>query len=363
MENYSQYTSEDFISDDRFVQWVKFPTNDLQVFWSKFIAEHPEKLNEVNEAIEFLRLFEDQSPELPKDKLFALNQQIKERIDIPISASTVHQIVRSRSRKIRMYSLAAAVVIGLVAFVSWWMISPPATQDSVQTLTSKQDYSTNHLKEHVIPKGARSRITLEDGTQAWINAGSKLEYSQDFMAGATRDVYLEGEAYFDVTSDKEHPFIVHIQGVEIRVLGTSFNVKGYLNESKIEATLVHGKIFIAGDSSRDKVTLAPNQRAVFLKKKKKLLVENNVETKAYTSWREGVLVFNDQPLYEIIPILERWFNVNIHTDDAYDLNCRFTAEINNKSLNEVLELFRTSDTIGYDIVANNVYIKGNFCTN
>ena len=90
-------------------------------------------------------------------------------------------------------------------------------------------------------------------------------------------------------------------------------------------------------------------------------MENNVQTDNYTSWRKGVLVFDDQPLYEILPILERTFNVTIHTDQATSLDCRFTASINNMSLDEVLELFSTSDTIGYTILANEVYITGSFC--
>jgi transmembrane sensor len=145
------------------------------------------------------------------------------------------------------------------------------------------------------------------------------------------------------------------------VLGTAFNVKGYEGDSKIEATLVHGKISIEGNAVYEDVTLAANQRAVFMKEEKGLVVENNVETDTYTSWRRGILVFDDQPLYEILPILERTFNVTIHTDEAYALDCRFTAKISNKSLDEVLELFRTSETIGYTIAGKDVYIQGSFC--
>lgn len=236
-----------------------------------------------------------------------------------------------------------------------------SSSEFVSPIAIEKEYSVNHLKEHTVPKGKRSRITLGDGTQVWLNAGSKLRYSANFISNATRDVYLEGEAFFDVISDKAHPFIVHVQGVEIKALGTSFNVKGYNEDSRIETTLVHGKIAIAGDSVADNVMLAANQRAVFEKKRKDVLVENNVLTDSYTSWRKGVLVFDDEPLYDILPVLERTYDVVIHTDDKFSLDCRFTAKINNKSLQEVLDLFRASDTIEYTIVANNVYIKGSFC--
>ena len=295
------------------------------------------------------------------DATTTLLKPLKDRIDEPVSATTVHKIMSSRSKKNRTYLLAAAVTITLLSLVSWSVLHMYDDEVSIPTVTLQQDYSTSHLQEHIIPKGKRSRITLADGTQVWINANSTLEYSKDFLSTATRDVYLRGEAYFDVVPDKKRPFIVHVQDVEVRVLGTSFNVKGYDGEPSIEATLVHGKIAIAGDSAYDKVNLSANQRAVIIKDRKELLVESNIETETYTSWRKGVLVFDNEPLYEIFPILERTFNVTIHTEEASSLDCRFTAKINNKSLSEVLELFRTSDTISYTIVANDVHIKGRFC--
>ncbi|HEX5170044.1 MAG TPA: FecR domain-containing protein [Cyclobacteriaceae bacterium] len=361
MKNYKDYSVDDFITDDNFIRWVQFPSDETNLFWSEFTAKNPRKLSDVEEAVRFLKSFGNQTPELPREKLLRLHQQIIDRIDVPVSASTVHEIVRSRSRKNRTYLYAAVITMALLAFASWWLVNLSPSVDYIEPVAVQKKRSVSHLREHVIPKGKRSRITLEDGTHVWINADSKLKYSPDFLKGATRDVYLQGEAFFDVTSDKSHPFIVHVQGVEIKVLGTSFNVKGYEGDSRIEATLVHGKITIAGDSAYDNVTLAANQRAVFLKEKRNLLVENNVETDTYTSWRQGVLVFDDQPLYEILPILERTFNVSIHTDEASSLDCRFTAKINNKSLKEVLELFRTSDTIGYTIAGSDVYLEGSFC--
>ncbi len=359
MKNYRDYSADDFIMDDSFIQWVKCPDEQRNAFWSRFIAENPDKSDTIGEAIRFLKLLDNRTPAIPTEKLIMLQQQINDRIDVPISASKVHQIVRS-SRNRTLYSYAAVITFGLVAFTSWFLLTPPIEESDAPVIV-QQEYSTNHLQEHIIPKGKRSRIILGDGTQVWINADSKLEYSNDFLEGPTRDVYLQGEAYFDVKSDESRPFIVHLAGVEIKVLGTSFNVKAYEGEPRIEATLVHGKISILGDSVYDNVTLAANQRAVFLKERKRLLVENNVETDTYTSWRKGVLIFDDQPLHEILPILERTFNVSIHTEEVNSLDCRFTAKIHNKSLQDVLELFRTSDTIGYSVVANDVYIKGSFC--
>lgn len=361
MKDYSKYSADDFIADDDFIRWVKSPTKELEGFWTAFIKENPDKVGEIEDATRFLKLFDGQQVMMPSEMLANLHHQINDRIDVPASASTVHQIVSSRSKKMRMFSYAAVITVALLAFSSWFFINRKTPDGLIKSVSVQEGVAIKgEIQKHVIPKGERSLITLQDGTKVWINADSRLEYSNNFLSGETRDVYLQGEAYFDVTPDKSRPFIVHVQDVQIKVLGTAFNVKGYHGEHKVEATLVHGKISLSG-ASADNVTLAANQRAVFLTEKKRLLVEHNVETDNYTSWRNGVLVFEDQPFYEILPILERTFNVNIHTDQASSLDCRFTAKINNMSLAEVLELFGTSDKIGYTVYANEVYLTGSFC--
>lgn len=360
-KDYTDYSVEDFIIDDDFVRWVKSPDRHLDAFWTDFMEANPGKRDEIDEAIQFLKMFAEEVPALAPDTVTHLQQQITDRIDIPVSAATVHEIVRARTRRTYAYAYAAAISLILVVTAAWWQLNPGVAAQPEAPISLQEAYPTGSLMEHVVPKGVRSRITLADGTQVWLNADSRMQYSGDFMKGDVREVYLQGEAFFDVTPDASRPFVVHVQDMEIRVLGTAFNVKGYEEDSRIEATLVHGKISIEGNAAYEDVTLAANQRAVFIKEEKGLLVENNVETDTYTSWRRGVLAFDDQPLYEILPILERTFNVTIHTDDAYALDCRFTAKISNKSLDEVLELFRTSDTIGYSIAGKDVYIKGSFC--
>jgi ferric-dicitrate binding protein FerR (iron transport regulator) len=361
MKDYTNYSVEDFIIDDDFVRWVKSPDRELDAFWADFMAANPGKRDEIDEAVRFLKMFEDDTPELMPETIVHLQQRITDRIDIPVSAATVHEIVRARTRRTYAYAYAAAISLVLLVTAAFWRLNPGVAAEPDTPISLQEDYPTSSLMEHVVPKGVRARITLADGTQVWLNADSRMQYARDFMKGDTREVFLQGEAFFDVTPDPSRPFVVHIQDVEIRVLGTAFNVKGYEEDSRIETTLVHGKISIEGNEAYEDITLAANQRAIFMKEEKGLVVENNVETDTYTSWRRGILIFDDQPLYEIIPILERTFNVTIHTDDAYALDCRFTAKISNKSLEEVLELFRTSDTIGYTIAGKDVYIKGSFC--
>src|SRR5690606_11338540 len=120
-------------------------------------------------------------------------------------------------------------------------------------------------REVQTPRGDRSLTVLDDGTQVWLNANSTLRFATDFVAGNTREVFLDGEAFFDVVEDKSKPFIVHASGVSVEVLGTAFNVLSYDDDGVVETTLVRGKIDIVpnGGDSNSHLTLLPNQRAVF----------------------------------------------------------------------------------------------------
>jgi transmembrane sensor len=351
-----QYSVEDFMTDESFIRWVYSPDQETSDSWNEFLLLHPEKTGEINEAKHLLLSIRIAPPEIAPDALSRLHARINERIDNPtLSVSKLN--ARRSNQKLYWYA-AAVIALLLCSFIIYISQRTTPTAPSSSKIAQRVE---GGVEEQVMPKGKRSTITLPDGTRVWLNADTKLTYAKDFHTGATRDVYLTGEAFFKVVSNKTRPFIVHTSDVDIRVLGTSFNVKAYQKEEEIETTLVEGKIAIEEEAGRENTTILPNQRAVFVKEQKKLIVENNVETENYTAWKSGVLVFDDKPFYEIIPVLERWFNVTIHTGSNSNLDCRFTAKINNKSLEEVLELFESSDRIEYKIKGNEVFFEGSLC--
>ena len=202
---------------------------------------------------------------------------------------------------------------------------------------------------------------LPDGTKVWLNAQSTLRYAETFSGLAEREVWLEGEAYFDVVEDKHHPFIVHAPEISIRVLGTAFNVKSYAGDATVETTLVRGKVELeTGGRQAQKIELKPNQQAVFSRSSKDLaLVE--VETDRYTSWMSGSLVFEDSPVEDVIKALERWYGVTIHLQNKDNLQCRLTARIDRESLTETLELLKSTTGITYTIQGDQIEIAGTLC--
>jgi ferric-dicitrate binding protein FerR (iron transport regulator) len=176
-------------------------------------------------------------------------------------------------------------------------------------------------------------------------------------------VYLEGEAFFDVSENKEKPFMVHTSGLAIRVLGTAFNVRSYAGEHVVETTLVRGKISLASDGVNPvhQVTLLPNQQALFSKDSGTIALEEAVNTENYISWKNGWMIFDDKPFSYIKETLERGYNVTIVMEDEHSLTCTFSARFKDKTLQEVLEIFKTTESIDYRIAGDRVFIYGRLC--
>ena len=169
--------------------------------------------------------------------------------------------------------------------------------------------------ETTTPMGAQTKVVLPDQSVVWVNAGSTLRYGSDFNTSG-RSVQLDGEAYFEITRDSLKPFIVKSKKLDIKVLGTSFNVKAYGMDEMTDVTLVSGKVNV---SLRDEVahagdvTLTPNRKLSFNKQTNKVRV-SEVDAKDALSWMDGSLKFSEQPFMSIAKDLERKFNVRIRVE-------------------------------------------------
>jgi transmembrane sensor len=353
---YQHYNAADFIKDELFQKWVYSPNPELDTFWSDFLSKYPEKLNDVEEARKFLRVLEFREEDIFESRISNLKKRIDESISepapvqlMPVPDSRQTRLLTGRTR---WYSIAAAL---LLLIVCSYMISNLGKHPA-------STFRIADVNKHTTDKGQRTIITLEDGTKVWLNAESKLVYPKSFRNHLQREVFLEGEGFFSVAKDSAKPFLVHTNGILVKVLGTSFNVKSYESDNFIQTTLVEGRVSLASiGGSTNELTLAPNQMAVFDKTTREILLDHKPDTEARVGWTDGKLVFEDQPLSEIIIALERWYNVKFIVKDDRALKCRFYAKIDNLTLQEVLDLFKTSDGIEYEINGDEVIISGLFC--
>ena len=181
-----------------------------------------------------------------------------------------------------------------------------------------------------IPRGGEFQITLSDGTRVWLNAETELKYPVAFV-GEGREVMLKGEAYFEVAKNVSRPFVVKTEQLDIKVLGTSFNMKSYPSETQ-QVTLVQGKVEVrVGNYSRK---LQPGEQLNYSSEGPEI---RNVDVKAYTAWKDRRFVFNDDLLEEVIHKLGRWYDVEFFLRDAEVRKIRFTGNLPKyRNLDQVL---------------------------
>jgi len=211
-----------------------------------------------------------------------------------------------------------------------------------------------------IPYGKKFKLQLSDGTMVQLNSGTTLKYPVKFIAGENRQVFLNGEAFFDVAKDKKHPFIVNADALNVRVLGTHFNVSNYPEDAATDVVLVEGSVGMYGlneefDANKNTV-LKPGYKGSFNR-------ENNaISTKAvitdiYTSWINGGLTFRNMTFKNIITKLERRYNVTIVNKNEKLANEKFNASFKEESIENVMSYFNDIHGINYTIKNNQILIK------
>ncbi|PCH71467.1 MAG: hypothetical protein COC06_00625 [Bacteroidales bacterium] len=217
----------------------------------------------------------------------------------------------------------------------------------------KETYNT--LK---IPRGGEYQLELADGTKVWLNSATSFKYPTKFI-GDKRIVYLSGEAYFDVTHDKEIPFIVKVDDMNVKVLGTEFNVKAYSEEGTIQTTLVNGKVevFAKGFDNSVKSILTPSYQAIYSKKDKTIDV-NLVRTNIYTDWKDGLFVLDNISLEELSVILSRWYEVSFFFTNEKVKQNRFTGKMKKyENLQDIFELLEQLSDVEFKINDNAIVVQ------
>lgn len=210
-----------------------------------------------------------------------------------------------------------------------------------------------------IPKGKRFDLMLSDGTHVFLNSGTSIKYPVKFIKGKSRDVFITGEAYFDVMKDKNSPFIVHADEMKVKVLGTKFNVSHYSEDESINTVLVEGSVEIYNNGNEEEnvsTILKPGHKAKWGKLDRKIAIEN-VDTRIYTAWIDGKLVFRNTSFKHIRNTLERHYNVTIKNNNTNLDSQLFDATFDIESINEILEIFSKSYAIQYSIIDNEIIIN------
>ena len=218
----------------------------------------------------------------------------------------------------------------------------------------------NELVYHTlkVPYGKRFNILFSDGSKVSLNSGSILKYPVKFLSNQKREVFLQGEAYFDVAEDKSNLFVVNSEGINVEVHGTKFMVKNYSEDSNSDIILVSGSVKIQNSLNKISLLLKPGHKGSVNKVDFKI-TETKVNTKIYTSWINGEVIFRMETFGQILKKLERLYNVTIINNREESLNELFNAaiDVNNEDIEVVLEYFNKIYNIEYKIFNNKIIIN------
>lgn len=250
----------------------------------------------------------------------------------------------------RALRLSAAAIILLVCGISSLFFLWQSERTASEVVEEYKEYVVE------VPDGAKSKITFPDGSVVWLNAGSKVKYDSNF-AKASRNVELTGEGYFEVSKNKELPFVVNTEKLSVKVLGTKFNLKSYEEDSEVKVTLKEGAVKV-GDFLTDAapVELKPNQRFTFRKADLSMLVDS-VDASHIDNWRNGAMTFDKVPLEEIAKELRRLYNIPIRIEsDKLKQIVYYSDFQENVSVEKVLEILSSGNKFRYEVKPEEIRI-------
>ncbi|MEG2341103.1 MAG: DUF4974 domain-containing protein [Odoribacter sp.] len=223
-------------------------------------------------------------------------------------------------------------------------------------LSQQQSYRSAIYQTLDIPKGGEYKLILSDGSVVWLNSDSRLRFPSSFP-GKKRTVYLEGEAYFEVSPDSLHPFIVSSKGMDVEVLGTKFNVKAYPEDVIIYTTLCQGSVKTINQQTGLSLLLEPNQQARFTKQNGKI-EKQEVDSRLFTGWTGGRFVFENETLEEIMKQLERWYNIDVFYQNPSIKKYKFTGDVDRfDEISTILNMIEKTYNITFSINQKTIVIK------
>ncbi len=378
---YTDYSEEDFIKDEYFQKWVLDTDPMANNFWENWIKDHPNKEEMVEKARRFILLLNFDNEKLSSEDFDAMWRNIVERREDIASEISKHKL--STKVKSLPWLRVAAVFVGLITVsLSLYFLNPfkaintalpsdsqitleledgtvkileESTNEVVKnakgqivvtqnqnTLLYQERNSSSKIIEYnqlTVPYGKKFELVLSDGSRVFLNSGSNLRYPVNFLEGKPRNVYLDGEAYFSVQKDEDHPFTVITDEMNTQVYGTEFNVSSYKNENNTSTVLVEGSVGVYRSNNEEAlvpIKIEPGQRAVF---EDNTIAVEEADVSKYIAWKDNKLLFVNDRFDLILKELERHFDIQINNHFSALDSKRFTGTFEHESLDIILRVF------------------------
>lgn len=284
------------------------------------------------------------------EELFIQFQKIN-RLTSDLSLLNRFDVIKGKQQVLRKYKssrigiiltwtqrVAAILFIPTLLSGGWYFMKQNELNKELGVLTVNQEIITQ--------PGTKSHLFLPDSTEVWLNSASTLRFPSVFN-GNERRISLQGEAIFKVSRNKQKPFIVSTSAMDIEAVGTEFNVSAYSGDLKLTTTLAEGKVKITDKADASKVLFLEPGSQVNYNTTNKTYKTETVRVEDVIAWRDGILIFNETPFYEVVAKLGRWFNADIQLNEQSIAYYRFTGTFTSESLEQVMELLTLTTPITY----------------
>jgi transmembrane sensor len=356
--DYHNYSFEDFSRDESFRRWVLNPDNKSELFWTNWIAQNPDCVENINSAKAFLLALREKDIALDEDELDIITDKIvKENVvKIPIWRSQVFRIAAS---------IAIVLGIGFVGIRYYADTQKIAFLEKINpSLITNYIETENQATE-------TKKIALEDGSVITLYPKSRIRYPKQFSANA-REVYLVGQAFFDITKNPKRPFWVYTNYISTQVLGTSFMVKAFDDDKNVKVEVHSGKVSVYNRADLEKaklqkknelagIILTPNQVIDYSIADARLLKSINKQPEILVTESPKNFVFDEAPIARVFEQLEKAYGIHIIYDEKNMENCYLTASFSDESLYEKLNLICKITHSSYEIVDAQIVIHSNGC--
>jgi transmembrane sensor len=374
MDRYNDFSVEDFVWDDFFRQWTLSPTPETDALWDDWIDANPEMLEKVEQAKAIVLSLRLHEPEIDDAEINQVVKQTVGRI-----TETNEESVRPARRLVPAFSIPWMQFAASVAFIvllGWAVYSAMIKREKKPEL-SQQDSIIEHsdsFVEKVNSTPQTIRLALADGSKISLAPKGRIRYPERFD-GERREVFLEGEAFFDIAKDPEHPFLVYANGLVTKVLGTSFRIKAYGDSREVTVEVKTGKVSVfaqsdphlkekVADKQLQGVVLTPNQKIIYARNEVKM-VKTLVEKPEIVVSKAEIpqFEFEDTPASDVFNTIARAYGIDILYDEALLKDCPLTARLDNQTLHDKLNIICKAVESSYEIVDGQVIIHSKGCRN
>jgi ferric-dicitrate binding protein FerR (iron transport regulator) len=398
-KEYLQYSLEELIENPEFIAWVLRGKNQKE--WESFLLLNPEYKTNVKKARILVELLRDRYDHLSEGEILDIWKNIEKfdeqyqkglRSFIPykllryaailillISVGTIgfwlfnqqensYQFASDSQNQAKSQShitLSNGTVVELDKENSKVALGADQqiviNNEKVIDLSKTAENNLSKMNEVVIPFGKKSQLILADGTKVWLNAGSRMAFPTTFH-GKIREIFLDGEAYFEVTHKNDLPFVVNTGDIVVKVLGTRFSLSAYQTDELTETVLLEGKVVVREQSAlgylKGETILTPNQKASYHRSNRSISVKNEPDVDLSIAWIDGMFKFSQQSLVEVLNKLERYYNVQFLYEKEFPKADLISGKLDLKdSVEQVMLALSDVADLQYRINGEKIFIE------